>query len=82
MGEQPLQDMELQEQESQKGRVYARNVQFGLLDNNMQISELWSWGFGDLIWRPPMEFGTKPRKIFGYLTLTRLLNQFKTSVVT
>ena len=49
MGEQPLQDMELQEKESQKGRVYARNVQFGLLDNNMQIYQLWSWGFGDLI---------------------------------
>ena len=32
MDEQPLQDMELKEKESQKGKVCARNVRFGPLD--------------------------------------------------
>ena len=71
MDEQPLQDMELKEKESQKGKVCARNVR-GPLDTNWELLSFGGGRFGDLLWKPPMGFGANPGKVFDYLTLIRL----------
>ena len=49
MDEQPLQDMELKEKESQKGKVCARNVRFGPLDTNWELLSFGGGRFGDLL---------------------------------
>ena len=69
--EQPVQGMEIKEKESQKGKVWVRNVQFGPLDK-LGISEIWSRG----VWGPAVKVlsgvrGKSP-DIFDCFTLIRL----------
>ena len=42
----------------------SQKCPISVVRHKLGISELWSRGFGDLLWRLPMGFGAKPRKIF------------------
>ena len=46
--------------------------------HKLRISEFWNRGVWGSALKPPMGFGAKSQKIFGYLTLIRLQNQLKT----
>ena len=67
-----LQGMELNEKESQKGKVYARNVRFGLLGKSWEFLSFGAGGLGNLLRRHPMGFWANPQIIFRYLTLISL----------
>ena len=48
-GEQRLQGMKIKEKESQKAKVFARNVRFAPLDRNWEFLSFGAGGFGDLL---------------------------------
>ena len=47
-------------------RLRARNFRLRPLDTNCEFLSFGAWGFRDMLWRSPMEFGAKPQKYLAF----------------